>query len=149
MDDVPRHMKTLTRAEAMRRVASAKIGRVVFTERALPAVRVVSHVVHDGHIVVRSTAGAAIITAADTYGTVVAYQADEIDGASHLGWSVTVTGMARLVEDPQQIARYRELLPPWDEIGADQVIRIEPELVTGFELGREPCPPSGHDHADP
>lgn len=64
----------------------------------------------------------------------VAYEADTIDPDSHLGWSVVVTGVAQLVREPEQVARYQRMLRPWVAGEMDQVIRISPELVTGFRL---------------
>ena len=43
---------------------------------------------------------------------VVAYEADTIDPATHLGWSVVATGYARLVTDPEEPARHRRLMHP-------------------------------------
>lgn len=146
MDDVPRHALSLTRDEAMRRIASVGLGRVIFSERALPAVRLVSHIVDEGHIVFGSAPGAGIVTDADAYGTVVAYEADQIDPRTRLGWSVTVTGVARLVDDPQQLMRYRKLLTACQAAEADQAIRIDPEFIDGFELANEPSPSPGDYH---
>lgn len=39
-------------------------------------------------------------------GTIVAFEADELDPATCSGWSVTATGRAELVTDPDAIARY-------------------------------------------
>ena len=64
----------------------------------------------------------------------VAYEADHINPNYLLGWSVVVTGIARLVRDPAELARYREALTPWVDREMDQVIRIQPEVVTGFRL---------------
>ncbi|GAA3148546.1 hypothetical protein GCM10017687_77250 [Streptomyces echinatus] len=66
---------------------------------------------------------------------VVAYEADAIDPETHLGWSVVVTGYARLVTDPAELARLRGLLVPWmRQPEMDQAVRIRPELVTGVLL---------------
>lgn len=67
-------------------------------------------------------------------GVVVAYEADEIDPGEHLGWSVIVTGRAYLVRDPQQVARYEQMLHTWVAGKADQFIRIHPEIITGIRL---------------
>jgi len=133
--DEQRQMRALTREMAMDRLGSVQLGRVVFTSRALPAIRPVSHLVDGGDIVIRSHEGPAIVTAANAgRSAVVAYEADQIDPVTHLGWSVIVTGLARLVEDPLEIARYQDALRPWGTRETDQVIRIRAEFVTGFEL---------------
>lgn len=118
--------------EALRLLASAPLGRVVFTERAMPAIRPVNHFVdEDGCVIIRTHLGAAALTA---LGEVVAYEADAIDPHTRLGWSVIVTGVARRVSDPEQITRYEQLVRPWVGTEMDQVIRIKPELVTGYAL---------------
>jgi Pyridoxamine 5'-phosphate oxidase len=79
----------------------------------MPAIRPVNHLIDDGQVIIRSHEGSAIVTATSTgSGTVVAYEADEIDPASRTGWSVMVTGLARLVDEPGQATRYREALQP-------------------------------------
>jgi hypothetical protein len=83
------------------------------------------------------TGGTAAITStlkSEPDSVVVAYQADLIDYAEHLGWSVTVVGVARQVTDRDQAARYRRALRPWIAGEMDQVIAIHAELVTGFRL---------------
>ena len=138
MRDGPRQVTVLARDEAMRRLGSVGLGRIVFTERALPAVRLASHIVDEGRIIIRSDEGAVIGNPSDIDGTVVAYEADAVDPKSHLGWTVTVTGVARVVDDPHQVARYQKMVRPWAAGDRDCTIRIGAEIVTGFELASEP-----------
>lgn len=65
---------------------------------------------------------------------VVAFEADTVDGATHLGWSVAVVGVARLILDPGEQAACRTRLRQWVDAPGHQLIRITPELVTGFRL---------------
>jgi hypothetical protein len=65
---------------------------------------------------------------------VVAFEADALDPATRTGWSVVVTGLARVVVDADDIARYERLLDPWVDGRMDCVIRIPPDLVTGYQL---------------
>jgi len=141
MSNGQRRLTELTREESLRLLGSVSLGRVVFTHRALPAIRPVNHLVDEGDIIIRSHAGAAVISAADTDGSVVvAYEADAIDPDDHVGWSVVVTGTAKLIRDPQQVAQYERLLRPWAIGEMDQVIRIRPEMITGFRLvGEQVC----------
>jgi|GEM_PF-6555183 Pyridoxamine 5'-phosphate oxidase len=48
---------TDARDEALRRLASVSVGRLVFTIAGLPAIRPVNHLVDDGAVVVRSDLG--------------------------------------------------------------------------------------------
>jgi hypothetical protein len=118
----------------MRLLAGVELGRIVFTHHALPAVRPVNHLVHNDEIIIRTHLGAAIASVIDGPGTVVAYEADDIDAREHLGWSVIVTGRAHLIRDHEQITRFLGLLRPWVTGEMDQVIRLRPELINGFEL---------------
>jgi Pyridoxamine 5'-phosphate oxidase len=75
-------------------------------------------------------------------GAVVAYEADDINPAERTGWSVVVTGLAKIVDDPEEAARCKAALRPW--LGGDMgcVIQIEPEIVTGFDLSPGRPPPA-------
>ncbi|MEV0167229.1 nitroimidazol reductase NimA-like FMN-containing flavoprotein (pyridoxamine 5'-phosphate oxidase superfamily) [Nonomuraea fuscirosea] len=132
--DDTRRLQELPPAEALRLLAGVPFGRIVFTRQALPAIRPVNHVVVDGHIVIRSDPGTILGVQVARAETVVAYEADELDGHERLGWSVIVTGVARAVTDPGEAARLKALLRPWVAGGMEQVIRIRPEITTGFRL---------------
>jgi hypothetical protein len=123
--------------EALRLLGSVSLGRIVFTQHALPTVRPVNHVLDGGDIVIRTHEAAALTMHArqtEGPGVVVAYEADDIDPDTHLGWSVVVTGYARLVTEPGELARYQGMLRPWVDQTMDQAIRIHPDLVTGVLL---------------
>jgi nitroimidazol reductase NimA-like FMN-containing flavoprotein (pyridoxamine 5'-phosphate oxidase superfamily) len=129
----PRQTVELTAAESWRMLAGVSLGRIVFTQHAMPAIRPVNHLVDDEAIIIRSHLGAAIVARAED-GAVVCYEADDIDPARHTGWSVIVTGMARLVRDPAVINRYKQALEPWMDGEMDYVITIEPQIITGLRL---------------
>lgn len=123
--------------EALRLLATVPLGRIVFTRRALPAIRPVNHLVDGGDVVLRTHEGAALTAyarEAGTQGVVVAYEADDIDLVTRLGWSVVVTGYCRPVTDPAETARYKARLRPWTDRRNDEVLRIRPDLVTGIRL---------------
>ncbi|MET9908156.1 pyridoxamine 5'-phosphate oxidase family protein [Streptomyces sp. NPDC006476] len=133
----PRQSVELDSAEAMRLLGGVSFGRIVFTQHALPTIRPVNHILVDGDIVIRTHEGAALTRQtrhAGDPGVVVAYEADVIDPATHLGWSVVVTGYAHLVTDPDELARYQSLLRPWVKQTMDYAVRIRPDLVTGIRL---------------
>lgn len=134
---VKRQMIELERVEALTLLGKVSLGRIVFTQNALPTIRPVNHVLDRGQIVVRTHAGAALTLQtgrAGTGGVVVAYEADDIDPETHLGWSVIVTGYARLVRDPGDLARYQGMLEAWVDQTMDSVVRVNPSMVTGFRL---------------
>jgi hypothetical protein len=82
--------------EAMRLLASIDHGRVVFNQQALPAIRVVNHLVDDGRVIVRTRLTATVSTFVQSStedGVVVAYEADRLDPERRVGWSVVLTGV--------------------------------------------------------
>jgi hypothetical protein len=130
-------------------LGSVPFGRVVFTHRALPAIRPANHIVDDGNVIIRSSLASGVSAAAGT-GMVVAYEADAIDPGTRTGWTVVVTGMARVVRSADDVARYGRMLTPWVDGPMDCVIRIPPDLVTGYELvdGSEPRRDGVHDRVE-
>lgn len=135
MDDGRRTLTELPRDEALRLLGSAPFGRVVFTMRALPAIRPVNHIMDGEDVLIRTNLGTAVASALAAGGDVVlAYEADMIDPDTRTGWSVVVTGVARLVWDPDENARYQRMLNPWVDNPMDAVIRIHPDIVDGYRL---------------
>jgi Pyridoxamine 5'-phosphate oxidase len=134
-----RELAELPKDEALRLLASVPFGRVVFTARALPAVRPVNHLVEGNRIIIRTSLGSALSTDVNDVGTVVAYEADEIDPVTRQGWSVVVVGRALPVTDGLLSARYRQALQPWAAGHRDEVIAISTDMVTGYRL----VPPDG------
>lgn len=130
----PRQALELTPAECWDLLRGTSLGRVVFTMRAMPAIRPVNHVVDGQVVVIRSHLGSAITGHASLGGAVVCYEADDIDPVRHTGWSVIVTGTARLVTDPDAVSRYQQALEPWAAGSMDQVIAITPGQITGIRL---------------
>lgn len=133
-DAQPRQVLELTEPECWELLGGVSLGRVVFTMRAMPAIRPVNHLVEDKTIIIRSHLGAAIAGHAAGEGAVVCYEADQIDPDRHTGWSVIVTGLARLVEEPGATARYEQQLEPWVARQMNYVIAIKPEIVNGIRL---------------
>jgi nitroimidazol reductase NimA-like FMN-containing flavoprotein (pyridoxamine 5'-phosphate oxidase superfamily) len=85
-------LEVLPEAECLRLLASKPVGRLVFHEDGLPAVRLVNFVVDGGTVVFRTAGGQAYGVA--LRGDVVAFEVDEYDVETHLGWTVTAVGHA-------------------------------------------------------
>jgi hypothetical protein len=126
-----------THDEALGLLADIRLGRIVFTRNALHAIRPVNHIVKGGEIIIRTHGDSAVAgqtSATGIGGVVVAYEADQIDPDTRQGWSVVVTGYARSVKDPDQIARNQAMLEPWVEVGMDYAMRTRPDVISGFRL---------------
>ena len=141
-----RQLVELDTAEALALLASIDYGRIVFTLHALPAIRPVNHLIDAGDIVIRTRLSAKVTTALDPLtDTVVAYEADQLDPRQRLGWSVVVTGYARPVTTPAEITRLEKALTPWVDMTMDRIIRIHPQIITGFRLVEATqTPPPSH-----
>ena len=136
-EDQPAAMRAMSRDRALQLLSSVPYGRIVFTEGALPAVRPVNHVVDDGDVIIRTHSGAAVL---QTVGQVVGYQADSVSDGNRFNWSVVVIGVVRVEEDAEAVTRYERLLRPMVDLPMDHVLRIRPELVTGYALNTTPGP---------
>lgn len=130
-------LEVLDRVECLRLLRSVSVGRIVFTERALPAVQPVNFVVLDEAIWFRTGEGSKLAVAAR--GAIVAFQADEFDAELRSGWSVTALGQAEEVRDPELIRAVRRLpLRTWAPGQRDHLIRVGVHEVSGRRL---PCAP--------
>ncbi len=130
-----RERRDLSREECLLLLGEVPLGRVVFTHRALPAVRPANHLVEADQIIIRASLGAAVSSESNLDGgTIVAYEADLIDPVERVGWSIVVVGRADRVTDQAEAGRYREALRPWVTTESDDVIAIQADMVSGFRL---------------
>lgn len=128
-----RKLVILDRSECLRLLATVPVGRLIFTAGALPTVRMMNFVLAGDVIVLRTAAGTA--AARKAAGSVVAFEADTVDAATSSGWSVTVTGWATLVTDPDTVAACADLpLAPWAPGDRDQFVTIRTEVVHGQQI---------------
>lgn len=128
-------LDVLSRQECIDLLASTPIGRIVFTDRALPAVQPVNFRLDGEDIVIRTGTGSKL--AAATRDAVVAFEADDFDSQAHTGWSVTAVGHARAVSDPGEIARLSALpLSAWAPGNRDHFIVVRTEQISGRRLWR-------------
>lgn len=120
--------------ESLRLLTGAPVGRIVYSEHALPAVQPVNFVVDDEAVVFRATEGSRLARAVDN--AVVAFEADEYDPAAGTGWSVAVVGKCEPVSEPREIARLSGLVPlHWAPVGAGRFVRISIAELSGRRIG--------------
>lgn len=111
-------------------LAATPLGRIVFTDRALPAVLPVNYVVAGGDVVIRTSPDSRLATAAND--AVVAFEIDEFDADARTGWSVVVIGKASGITDPIELGRLRSLpLRSWAPGEREHFIRVHPQIITG------------------
>lgn len=126
-------LEILSPNESLKLLTSVPVGRVAFTDRALPAIQPVNFVVDDGSIVFRTGSGSKL--AAATREAIVAFQADVFDDDTQTGWSVMAVGRASQITDDAEIARL-SLLPlrPWTPTARDHFVRIELATISGRRI---------------
>lgn len=132
--ETDRHgLEVLPRSECLALLATSRVGRVVVTDRALPAAFPVNFVLLDDDIVFLTMSGSKLSAAQGE--EVVAFEVDDIDPVHQIGWSVLVQGLARVIEDPGELARARALpLQPWAPGNDYRFVRIRSEIVSGRRL---------------
>ncbi|GHF52506.1 nitroimidazol reductase NimA-like FMN-containing flavoprotein (pyridoxamine 5'-phosphate oxidase superfamily) [Amycolatopsis bartoniae] len=125
-------LRPLTPRECLDRLASQAVGRLAFSEHALPTVRPVNFVLHHGDIVVRTSAAGAI---GRLSGEVVAFEVDDVEPAPATGWSVVVVGKAEAVTDAEELATLAGPRHPlWAHGERSRFLRIPIDMISGRML---------------
>jgi nitroimidazol reductase NimA-like FMN-containing flavoprotein (pyridoxamine 5'-phosphate oxidase superfamily) len=137
-----REAEVLSVGDCLELLDTTPVGRLVLTERALPAFHPVDYVRHGRSLIVRTGPGSELDAARRR--DVVAFEADHVDPDAHTGWSVMVVGRAGVVDDIERLVavidhRYR----PWVRGRGLHVIRIDAERVTGRRLVLDPWQDAG------
>jgi uncharacterized protein len=130
MDTVTSSVDRLAPQELLDRLASARVGRLAFSHRALPALLAVNYIV-DGRELVLQTAAGPAHAAAQGRGSIVAFEVDEIDPKTNSGWSVVVTGHLREVTEQSRIERYVRCPAFPRDARLRHFLVITPGLVSG------------------
>ena len=132
----PADGEVLPRRECLRLLASAHVGRIVYSRQALPAVEPVDFFLDGETVVIRVNEASRLAKAIER--AVVAFEADEYDAAAGTGWSVTIVGESFDVAKPNEVARLSGLVREhWAQDGKDHLVRISTPSVTGHRI----CPP--------
>jgi hypothetical protein len=124
----------LDRSECLSLLAEADVGRIIFTEAAMPAAHPVTYVL-DGEEILFRTGGGQALAAID--GAVVGFQSDSIDHISRTGWSVLGIGHAYEVCDPRRLGDLGQRLPvSWAPQRSPHVVAVPLQRLTGRRLAR-------------
>jgi nitroimidazol reductase NimA-like FMN-containing flavoprotein (pyridoxamine 5'-phosphate oxidase superfamily) len=135
-------LEVLSRDECLRMLAGALVGRVVVTDRALPAAFPVNFALLDEDVVFATRDGSKLEAATAEH--VVAFEVDEIHPDRRTGWSVLIQGTAGVVADVEVLARLRQLpLAPWSDETGFRVVRIRSEVMSGRRLRSSRPAPAG------
>jgi uncharacterized protein len=126
-------LEILDPGECLKLLQSVPVGRLVFTQGGLPAIRLVNFSVDQDTIVFAADDGEKFQAA--ERGDVVAFEVDEIDIDRHLGWTVTAVGYLSVVP-LEEAARLRRITPlrPWAPLHEQRLVRLSTESLTGRRL---------------
>lgn len=127
-----RALVAMSREECVALLAGQEVGRVVFTERALPAVVPVSYAVFEETIVIATRSGSRLALAAR--GGVLAFEVDSLDPRTRTGWSVVVTGLPHYVVDLVEQARVLSVLTTWAPGRHDLLLQLPLTVVSGRRI---------------
>jgi len=123
--------RVLTRDECLAFLASADVGRIAISTRALPLILPVRFVMAGDKIVISTWIGTTLD--ASTHHTVVAFEADGPSSHSSVGWSVHVNGIARHVTDPVELDRLAALsVPSWSLTSPTRFVTITTDQLSGL-----------------
>ena len=126
-------LEELERDECLALLAAKTVGRVVFTDRALPAIQPVNYLLDGEEIVFRTGPGDKL--AAATRNAVVAFEIDDVDEQHHSGWSVVGIGQAHEVTDVERLVRLAAPTNrPWVAGHSGHTIAIPLDQLTGRRL---------------
>jgi uncharacterized protein len=127
-------LEHLDRAECIRLLASVSVGRLGLLVDGRPEILPVTYAVDDETVVFRTAEGTVLNQAAMQ---VVAFEADQVDEATHAGWSVLVQGVAQDVSDAldTRSERLRAVaLVTWAPGQRHRWFRLDAHRVTGRRL---------------
>ncbi|MFE2756600.1 pyridoxamine 5'-phosphate oxidase family protein [Actinosynnema sp. NPDC059335] len=125
-------LQVLSRDECLELLGSAAIGRLVYTDKALPVVHPVVFALDGECVVLRVPDGSATLVARDT---IVAFQIDDVAPDLSRGWSVMAVGHVTEVEERARLARMRQLpLPSRGHGRGDHYLVVDLEVLSGRRI---------------
>jgi transcriptional regulator with XRE-family HTH domain len=127
------HLDTLSEEECEAHLAGGGVGRFVFLAEQGPIALPVNFRLVDGDVVFRTRVEGALAAAA---GTTVGFEVDRIDPAMSEGWSVLITGRARLIDEPAELKEIIGLgdIEPWPGGRREALMRIETAAISGRRI---------------
>lgn len=126
-------LEILSEASCFALAATARVGRIVFTDRALPAIWPVTFTIDGDSLILCAPAGSKL--AATVNNTVVAFETDHFATESRTGWSVTFLGLAEPITEPAVLSRlHAGGLVPLGQLGEPRYIRILCAQATGRRI---------------
>lgn len=124
--------RNLSLTECRLLLRGKRVGRAVFTDRALPSALPVNYLTTDEGIVFRTDPRGLLAHMLDATGdAVLGFEVDEVDEDFQSGWSVLVVGLAVQVQGPESSRLEEAGLRAWGSPDATTFVRIPFDRVTG------------------
>jgi nitroimidazol reductase NimA-like FMN-containing flavoprotein (pyridoxamine 5'-phosphate oxidase superfamily) len=117
------------RTQCVDLLGTVRVARVVLSVGCIPFALPVNMTVHDGDVIFATDGGSKVTSS--VYGQVVSVEADEIDLASHRGWSILVTGIAQRVTRPAELDCASPLLQAWVSEPQPMLVKVPSTLISG------------------
>lgn len=136
MAEADRPGEILPESECWNLLGSVSLGRLVTTAEGHPEIFPVNFVVQNRTLLFRTAQGTKLVSTAVNHDVV--FEVDDHNAAE--GWSVIVRGVARTVNDDDDLEQAeRAHLLPWTAHAKDHYVRVLPRRVTGrrFRFGSE------------
>ena len=125
-------LEPMGREECLRLLQPGGVGRIAMTSGDQLVVLPVNYAVHDGRVVFRTAPATVLAHLADGP---VAFEIDRIDDGMREGWSVLVTGGARVLTEPElHVLAAGVTVEPWAGGARDLYVTVEPEHITGRRI---------------
>jgi nitroimidazol reductase NimA-like FMN-containing flavoprotein (pyridoxamine 5'-phosphate oxidase superfamily) len=127
-------LEELTLTECLTLLSSHEVGRLAVVADGQPVILPVNYRTDEGTVVFRTDEGTKTRGAPLSH---VAFEIDEIDQASHAGWSVLVQGVGLDISDAIDTrSEQLRVLPvsPWAPGDKGHWIKIVPDVISGRTL---------------
>jgi len=126
-------IEVIDRDECLVLLRSDATGRIAVVDAGHPVIFPVNYAVDDELIVIRTAEGTKLD--ATLKGGPVSFEIDDTDRHTRTGWSVIVTGWARVVSTPGRAAELERLdLQSWSAHQKDNWIEVHPERISGRRI---------------
>ena len=134
---MPNKLVELTIEECLEHLRSGVIGRVAMSTPMGPRIVPLNYAMHNDAIVFRTTSYSEL----GTYGpnTDLAFETDQFDYGTNLGWSVVAIGRAEVIDDPDEIRDIRAMWDPTPWVGGHRLfyLKLRWRDITGRRIGGE------------
>jgi nitroimidazol reductase NimA-like FMN-containing flavoprotein (pyridoxamine 5'-phosphate oxidase superfamily) len=128
-----RLLEVLDTAECRRLLATASVGRIAFTEGAMPAIQPASFTIGGDDVLIPTGLGSKM--AVGSRAAVLAFEVDDYDLTERTGWNVTVVGPSRLISDPDAIRLLDSHgVRPWAPASHHCYIAVRMAVVRGRRI---------------